>query len=234
MRFLMTAALIASAGCSSVKSEDVYTDALYANLTAISDGDGTRAEAVLRVGGAASTTYVQLTGGDTITVTGGAESSEMTETNLGNLYGYVADLAVQDEDTEFLFDLERTLDDGAPNSTCTLPAPLEILSPADGDSTSRGAASLTVTWDPSGENDDLLVSVSGDCFSNVEESVAGDPGTYTFEPGTLESFEGSEDETCSGTVTVLRKRAGTLDPGYGEGGEIYCGQQRTVDITVAP
>lgn len=234
MRFLMSAALLGAVGCSSVKSEDVYTDALYANLTAVSDGDGTRAEAVLRVGGAASTTYVQLTGGDKFTVTGGAESSDMTETNLGNLYGYVAELAVDDQDTEFLFNLQRSLDDGAPNSTCTMPPPLDIQSPADGDSTSRGAASLTVTWDPSGENDDIIVSVTGDCFSNAEESVAGDPGTYTFEPGTLESYEGSEDESCAGTVSVTRQRAGDLDPGYGEGGEITCAQQRTVDITVAP
>ena len=230
---LVALALLAT-GCESIESTDVLTDAIYADFVASSDGSTTHTTATLRTGGATSNTFVNLEGDDVLSVTADGLTQEMTEGYLGDIYVYDADFDLSAADTEFVFSLERTIDAGAPDSRCTLPEPFDLTLPEDGETYSRELDDLTVTWTPAGEQDLVRVTVSGDCMWDEVVDVEGDPGTVVIPAGTLLSLDEDNPAACDATVTVQRRRPGTLDAGFGEGGAIYGVQARTRSIRVDP
>jgi len=232
IRFLSIAAL--AAGCTSVDSGSVGTDGIYADLVATSDGGSTHTTATLRVGGATSNTFVNLEGDDALTVSADGTTQTMLESHLGDLYIYSSDFALSAEDTEFQFSLERSIDAGAPDSRCTLPAPFEITAPLDSDTFSRELDPITVSWTPSGTQDTIRISVSGDCLFDDVEDVSGDPGTFEISPGTIASIDESNPTSCDARITVQRRRVGTLDPGFGQGGSIYGVQDRELLLRSDP
>lgn len=221
-------------GCESVESEDVLTDGVFAEYTAVSEGAGARAQAVLRVGGAASNTFLNLEGGDVLSVTAGEESAELSEQNLGDYYFYTADLDAGAAGTEYDFAFTRTVDDGAPSSTCSMPDAFEVTSPEEDVVISRGAGSITVSWTESGKADGMEVHVKGDCIFDYVEAISGDPGTFVIEPGTLLTPDEQADQSCDATVELYRKRSGSLDAAFGEGGFIFAAQLRSVKIRLDP
>ncbi|MCB9762766.1 MAG: hypothetical protein H6739_23395 [Alphaproteobacteria bacterium] len=222
-------------GCESIESQDILTSGIYADLTVITDGDGARAQAILRSGGATSNTFVQLTGDDDLSVSAdGGEAVAMSEQNLGDIYSYTADLDEDAAGTEFTFAFTRTIDDGAPASTAVLPEPFNATGPAEDSTASRTADDITITWEPSGSADDMELKVHGDCFIDLSVPIEGDPGTYVVEAGTIESPDGTADQACDATITIMRKRSGSLDAGFGEGGVIYAAQSREIKIRMDP
>lgn len=236
-RMLILAALLAAAtACDSVESDDVLTDGIYVNYDAVNTGGATtEATAVFRVGGAASNTFVNLGGDDSVTVSvDGDEPTALSETNLGDLYSYVGTFQATAEDSSFAFALNRSIDEGAPASDCSLPAPLSLQTPADGATFSRPNDPIPVTWDNSGQADDLEVVLESDCIVTSVNAVSGDPGTFVIEAGSYTVFEDRQDEQCEATIKVRRIRTGTLDAGFGEGGRIACTQERTVSIRLDP
>lgn len=237
MRFpkLLVAALLGLPACAeSVESDDVLTDGIYAELRAEASEDGLRASATLLVGGP-SNTYVMLTGDDSLTVSAAGQTEEMTaQNNGGNVFRYTADLAATDEDTEVVFRFDRTIDDGAPDSRCTLPRAMTIEAPLDGDVFSRTQNDVVITWDTSGSSQPVELTVEGDCFDgDVNESFPDDPGSYTIPAGTLTSL-GDPPTACQATVRVSRRSSGSLDPGFGEGGLVVCSQVRTTTFRSDP
>lgn len=231
---LVAFGLLFTVGCESIDSTDILTSAIYADLAATSDGASTHATATLRSGGATSNTFVNLEGDDVLTVTAEGQTQEMDEGYLGDIYVYDADFALGAADTEFLFALERTVDAGAPDSRCTLPAPFELTAPKGGAPYSRELDDLTVSWTPAGEQDAVRVIVSGDCIWDEVVDVQGDPGTVVIPSGTLLSLDEDNPAACDATVIVQRRRAGTLDAGYGEGGTITGIQARQIEIRTDP
>ncbi|MCB9758223.1 MAG: hypothetical protein H6741_13895 [Alphaproteobacteria bacterium] len=235
-RHTLAAALILPTlvACESVESESVLTSGVYADLHAVSNGDATRATATLRTGGATSNTFLQLTGDDNLSVSvDGGEAEKMNEQNLGDIYSYTADFDAVNAGAEYVFAFNRLVDEGAPSSVAVLPEPFSVTEPAEDAVISRGAEAITVSWD-GGTDDAMLVKVSADCIYDHEVVVEGDPGTIVIEAGTLESPDGSADQACDATVTVSRRRTGSLDAGYGEGGLIYGAQDRGVKIRIDP
>lgn len=230
---LATLALLA-VGCESIESTDVMTDAIYADLVATSDGSSTHTAATLRLGGATSNTFVNLQGDDVLSVTAGGETKEMLEGYVGDIYIYNADFELSEADTEFIFSLDRSVDAGAPDSRCTLPEPLDVTAPAGGETFSRELDDLTITWTPSGEQDQIRVTVRGECMWDEVVDVNGDPGTLVITAGTILSLDDDNPAACNATVIVQRRRSGTLDPGYGEGGSIVGVQAREVSFRTDP
>lgn len=228
------AALALLAGCESIESTDVLTSAIYADLSATSDGTSTHALAVLRTGGATSNTFVNLEGDDVLTVTAEGETQELLESYVGDIYAYDADFDLSAQDTEFVFSLDRSVDAGAPDSRCSLPAPFEPTAPAAGEVYSRGQQDLTVSWTPSGEADEMRIVVKGDCLWQHVVAVDGDPGTAVIPAGTLDSLNEDDPQSCDATVTVQRLRFGTLDAAFAQGGTIYGVQAREVTIRSDP
>ena len=132
MRSLWFLTLLPLVACESVESKDVGTDAMSAQIEVISaDGASTRVNTTLRVGGLTSNTYVQLTGDDQLTADDGTGPIEMSYLSIGDYWTYIADFSVAAADTNFAVALVRSLDDGAPSSTATLPAPFDLTAPAE-------------------------------------------------------------------------------------------------------
>lgn len=235
LRFLAAAACIAPlVACEAVDSSNVLTDGMWAEMTAVSDGETTTATATLKVGGPASNTFVELVDDDTLTVAiDGAEPTELDASNLGDWFWYDTTTDLVAGGTSFDFAFLRTVDEGAPSTTCALPSPFEITGPEVDAEFSRANDAMTVQWD-GGSSDDIEVVVSSSCFVDLYVDVDGDPGTVVVEAGSYDVYEDDEDENCPATVTVKRIAPGTVDTGFGEGGESYGAQVRTVDVMLLP
>ncbi|MFT5587321.1 MAG: hypothetical protein ACI9VR_004930 [Cognaticolwellia sp.] len=219
--------------CESVSSSDVLTSGMYANLEVSADGSGSsRANAVLRVGGASSNVYVDLVDGDTLTVEQGGETVELEKSSVGEFRDYNADFDVDVVDTEFDFAFLRDVDDGAPSSVISLPAQFEITGP-EADATISRAEDLTFTWD-GGSDDSMRYSMDGDCVFSEGETLEGDEGTYTIPGGVIESLDENEPETCTMELVLRRARSSAVDDGFGEGGTAEGVQVRRLKIVSAP
>lgn len=236
MKKMLSLAVIASlVACESVDSTDVLTSGVYADIAATADGSGTTtASAVLRVGGGNSNTFLHIDGDDEVVASQGEDSTAMSEIEFGNYYSYVADFEIDAEDTEFLVGFNRTVDEGAPATSMTLPPLFELSGPEADITVAASDEDITISWDPADSADDMSWSIDGDCIASEGGTVDGDPGIAVIEAGTLEWWDEDEPATCEATITVTRSRAGSLDEGYGEGGTAYGRQQRSVSLLVAP
>lgn len=220
--------------CESVDSTDVLTSGMWADFSVTANGDGTSlTSATLKVGGDLSNTFVDLEEDDTLTVTSGEETKTLVERNLGDIYWYDTSFDTEAADTEFVFAFVRTVDDGAPASTITLPAPFAISAPTAAYIVKRGVDPLIVEWTPA-STDTVIVNVSGDCIDPVDETLSTDSGAYTFAAERIVTREDHETDSCEGTVTITRRRVGTLDPAFEEGGRVVGEQVRTVKIRLDP
>ncbi len=233
---LLLAAFPFFLGCEAVNSQDVLTSGVYADLDVTASGTGLSVvQAVLRVGGKHSNAYLSLSGDDTLTATSDGETRTLYEVSLGEYREYATDFQTDAADTAFQISFERTVDAGAPDSQLTLPAPFEVTAPASGSSFSRGTEDLQVEWSDSGTSDAMRWEATGDCIEYASGNIDGDNGVQTLEAGTLESAwtEDGADEPgdCTVTLTLWRSRNGTLDAGFGEGGEAKAHQVRTVELT---
>ena len=156
----------------------------------------------------------------------------MERSNLGSMVWYTTSFLTDVEGSEFNIAFDRDSDDNAPNSAATLPAPFEITVPTEGDTFSMAADKIDIAWNSSGTDDEMHVMLSGDCFYGQNITVDGDPGVYIIEAGILEPI--SDTDTCTGTLTLTRKRMGTVDNTYGEGGEFRALQVRNITINLQP
>lgn len=224
----------ANAGCSEdVPSDDVATDAVYASIGVLATGDGTSSVSTyLKVGGANSNTYLDLTDYDALITYVNGTSKSMSQS--GN--GYVTSFPYEAEDTPYRIAFVRTpppdgecAGDSAPNSTVLLPAPFAITAPAQDASVSR-ASPLSIQWSNSGGNDPMSFSVDAPCLQYYADDIENDNGSFTIPANTLLVI-GSANTACTATVTIHRNRDGELDPNYGEGGVISATQRRAVQFT---
>lgn len=221
--FLLTACT------ETVDSKNIRTGGISATIAAIAASDAsTSVTATLKVGGPASNTYVDLSGGDGIFVTVNDKRVQMEAQGSGV---YQADFATAAADTAFLVDLQRDADDDAPASQGTLPGPFSLVVPNM--STSR-AQSMTITWDPSGSKDDMTLNFNGTCIFNRTIDVAGDSGMQEVTGGTLTPTAPDKMETCDITVEMRRSRKGTPDLAFDPQSSFILEQTRTAKFTSTP
>lgn len=232
--FLLSSLLLAA--CEDVGSGDILTSGIYADLSVTATGDGTSiVSAKLKSGGPNSNTYVELEGNDVLTATANGETKTMEDEYLvdadQNFHRYVASFDTEAADTSFVVSFAREIDDGAPQSTITLPAPFEVDEPA---SSFQRSTAATIAWSPSGTSDHMRLTASGTCIYSYSIDISGDPGTYTLEGGTLEAVDDDEQQSCKVTYTLDRWREGSVDPGFGEGGTALGHQLRSVVVETLP
>lgn len=221
--------LLLSACTETVDSKDIRTGGIAAFITAKATTDAaTNVIASLKVGGAGSNTYVDLSGGDSIFAIGGGKRSEMEAQGTGT---YEVDFPTAAADTEFVVDLQREADDDAPSSKGTLPGPFSFQVPNM--STSR-AQNVTITWSPSGTMDDMTLELSGTCIFSRTIDIPGDTGTHMIPGGTLVSTNTDKPETCDINVEMVRSRKGTPDTAYDPDSTFILSQARTAKFTSAP
>lgn len=225
---------VVALGCEKADSTDIKTSGMYATFTAVNKGGATRVAGVLKTGGAVSNTFIQLGGNDKLFAAAKEEKKQLAEHHVGNFYEYDADLAANAENDEVVFSFERVApDESAPNSKVTLPKPLTITAPAASVIVKRSEP-LTVTWDNQGTTDRMIVEVTGDCVHYYKAEVSGDPGTFVIEANKIKPLNDQASAACSGMVKVSRTRAGTLDPAFGEGGQVTATQLREVSVRIDP
>lgn len=231
---------LGGAACEQVDSDEVATDAIHATMRITATGNGeSNARTWLKVGGANSNTYLDLTERDALIAYADQDSASMARDNSLGVISYVANFATDAEETPFKISFFRTHEEGAecngvsaPNSTVNLPAPFSITSPVPSTTYSRQSDAIPLAWDNAGRSDAMTWSATGDCIeSSFDNPISGDPGTYTFDAGT---FMTQSTAGCAVTITLERTRSGTLDPAYGEGGTIRAAQIRSVQINSQP
>ena len=160
---------IGAAACTDVKSEEVTTAGMYLDYTVVTQGEGTGSDVstLLRVGGATSTTYVDLSAGDQLSVAVNDEEAVLNQVSLGVVHSYVQRFEADVEGSDFALSFDRADQAGAPESVATLPAPFEVTLPeADAVfSRSNDTGEIVVTWD-NASDDRVNVTVHGDCFAS--------------------------------------------------------------------
>jgi hypothetical protein len=229
--FALLTSLGLFSGCTkeTVDSQNINTAGIAAliEVTATTDS-ATTVITTLKVGGAQSNTYVDLSDGDAIFAKAGATRVEMTGQSTGV---YEAEFNTAALDTEITVSLERKDDDAAPNSRGLLPGPFALTIGAS--SVSR-TADLAITWTPSGSNDDVTIELSGTCISGQTIDVPGDPGTHTITANTLKPINDMMPESCDVNVEVTRSRQGTADVAFDSESRFRMRQIRTSKFTSTP
>lgn len=149
---------------------------------------------------------------------------------------YAASLTQLDGGTVVNISLTRSDGGGAPNSTVTMPSPLEVSAPLAGTTVTAGQ-NLLITWAPSGTPDQMQVvmrTVVCDrtgAGNTVVTTLVGDPGnaTLSVDPSLLPPL--ASGEQCDVDVQVQRLVNGTVDPAFA-GGTFLARQLDVVRIVV--
>jgi hypothetical protein len=227
---LIAACAAATFGCSEedVDSSAIRTEGIYARFELVGDGNDTEVTADIRVGGDGGT-VIDLTGNDELVVTSGDERRTMS----GRDGDYSVTMSGSDDGQEFVIAFNRgPEDEGAPNSTAILPDGFTIGGISSGEEVSRDDA-VTVTWDPSGTDDDMRWSLDGDCLFE-EDGEMGDSGELDLTASIYDLHQDDEETTCEAKLIIERRRSGHLDPAYGEGGGVMAIQRRSIRFVSAP
>lgn len=232
MRRLLPALLLPA--CSSISSSEVLTADIEAAFTAESDGQDVHATATLRIAGSEETTWINLEDGDRLVVQAGEAEVEMSESFVGELYIYDADLSGVPAGTELIFRRERERARDALDSRCSLPEPLVLSAPEPVQTYSRQIDDIPVAWAPSGLEDPVRVVVNGDCLWDEVRELQGDPGEALIEAGSLVSLDEEDPRTCPARLYLQRRRVGSLDPELHADGTVLCQQVDATQFTSEP
>ena len=164
---LLSASL--SAGCKQeVESTDIRTTGVYPVIDVTAEGSGTsRVLVKLKVGGINSNTYLNLTGPDRLTATGGGATKELDSSGS---VSYAATFATEAAGPFVVSFIRGPEDDSAPNSTVDLPEPL-IISPLATTELSRATGDLVFTWTPGPAAGVIDSSLYGSCIDTMVETI---------------------------------------------------------------
>lgn len=232
----MPIAALGAVACTDVKSEEVTTAGMYLDYTVVTQGEGTGSEVntLLRVGGATSTTYVDLSVGDQLAVSVGDEESVLNQVSLGVVHSYQQRFDADAEGSEFTLSFDRADQTGAPASIAILPTPFEITLPIVDESFSRSVETgeVVIEWDSSSD-DRVNIAVHGDCFASYFALDEADMGNHSIPLSYFKDNEYDSVSTCSAEVSVERSRAGSVDREFG-GGSAQGVQRRTVTVQLEP
>ncbi len=231
-------ATLSLAGCKeTISSENIRTGgiAMVTEVTARSETHA-RVRTELLAGGDESNTGVILRGGDQLVAMAGDEEQVMDEVDDG-VYETVFENG--EGGTVFMVMLEREGDDDALDSEGTLPEPFEITSDFGDTPISRSEDEMEITWEPSGEDDDMDVDfddANGDegCIFSHDDDIPGDTGTFLVEADSLDSTDSDDPESCDVQATITRSREGSVDTALDEESTFVLRQLRRFTFVSAP
>jgi hypothetical protein len=138
---------------------------------------------------------------------------------------------VDEEGTEFVLSLLRgKIDDSAPASTVSLPAPFDFsVAPTEA---SRATEAIDLTWDPPATGN-VRWALEGDCIK-LASGMTPDDGAHSLAAGAIDTFESDMNESCTVAVDLTRSQSGEIDPAFTEGGSIVARQIRGASFTSNP
>ncbi|HWO25333.1 MAG TPA: hypothetical protein VNO30_41620 [Kofleriaceae bacterium] len=230
------AALTSATACKVTDSDNILTSGMYASMYASADGSGTTlVSASLYLGPPTDLIFIDLEGGDELLAHHAGQTKSMSEQIILNIVTHTASFPDDAADAQFDVEFRRDVDDGAPSTVLTLPAPFTLGGVPP--SVSRGAA-FGVNWTGSAM-DRMRWTAEGQCIQTASGTInavgTGDPASVTMAAGTFVKAPGaSVPDTCQVKVTVVRERDGRVDRGFGEGGTATGAQTRSVMFTSTP
>ncbi|HEY1548819.1 MAG TPA: hypothetical protein VGG28_13410 [Kofleriaceae bacterium] len=228
MKYLVLIGLLAA--CGDESSSSLLTSGMSAEITAQSDGTSTNVTAEVFAGDPLQLIYVDLGSGDQLVAHYDGNSNVMEQQQLLTIIAYVATFDDTHDGDTFTVALDRTLDGGAPNSTMTLPSSFD-LDPVP--ATASRAAAMSLTWSPTSD-DAMSWQIEGSCIETTTGTITTDTGSVTIPASMVVLASGSTQTSCDATLTVSRTEPGTLDHGFGHGGDATGEQTRTATFTTAP
>jgi hypothetical protein len=218
-----------AAGCrQQVESTDIRTSGVYPDIDVTADGSGsTRVQVRLKVGGAASNTFLDLTGEDRLQVTTGGVTKDMD----GSGVSYIATFPTEAAGPFVIAFLRGPADTSAPTTTVILPAPFAVTVPVR--EVSRATDDLAFTWAPTSGTGDIDESIGGSCVDLILETIPDD-GTATISRDQIHASAGGAGDACTVTVSLARSQSGQPDPAFTEGGSVTARQVRSTTFTSKP
>jgi hypothetical protein len=221
---------LALAACGDESSSSLLTSGMSAEITAESDGTTTNVTAELFAGDSLQLIYVDLGSGDQLVADYNGDSSVMQQQQLLTIIAYVATFDDTHDGDTFTVALDRTLDGGAPNSTMTLPPSFD-LDPVS--ATASRASAMSLSWSPTSA-EAMSWQIEGTCIETATGEIVSDTGSTTIPAAIVVLASGSTQTSCDATLTVSRTEPGTLDHGFGHGGNANGVQTRTATFTTTP
>lgn len=214
-----------SGACSetTVGSDTVRTQGIWASFEVKATGSNARLVAKLYVGGPNSDAIIYpLVGYDDLRVSvGGGEETSLSQTcQEKNSYcsSGLGDVAGRTVRVNF----SRGVDEeNAPDSEVTMPRAFSAA--VRSDEVVRGN---DIVLNLSGAADDLDYRVEGDCiFSRSGEVTNG-----RIPASAIRTTSRGEDDNCQVTVTLTSTAQGSVDPNFGKGGKFVAIQERKVSF----
>ena len=226
--------LIFGTACSDIKSSALNTSGIHADISAMVEDSQTKIEVVRRAGGANSTTYVELEGGDTLEATDGTDTNILGHSSFGVYHSYTTTFSVTTPETEFTISLLRESETEAPISIAEITEDFSITAPAEGAVHSR-QDSLLISWEAANpDNEVLYLEASGTCVFTITKELSLSDGSYTINNSDFDSINEEEaQESCELEIKLERRKTGTLDPAFGSG-SIVGGVRKIQTIRLDP
>lgn len=219
-------------GCTldEVNSDAIRTHGLFAEMLAISPGQGdTLVRVNLTVGGA-SGTRVELTGEDALVAEAGDDLVTLGRTGRGR---YEATLPGEDS-RDITVRLERGPDDSSAQGSVVLPEPYALHFETDVGGGVNRSTPVIISWDPPGaEGDTVEWSVDGDCIWS-DSGITPDDGVMTLQPEHVRVRPTQVGEECSVLVTLDRSVKTDVDPQFVPGSSLRGIQRRAIDFVSTP
>lgn len=248
--FLIIASL---GGCGKTESENVKSKGVHAEIDLIAQGDGySKIRVRLQVGESGLLrTDLELSSGDRLIAYAKGLSQELSKSTgiFGDIFdflfgiSYVTTLPFDDDGALFQVAFERSDGFDAPNSRVTLPDAFSITT-AD-DLVYTDSDLVVVNWEPFNSPEKMSIEYRFDCEDVNFNSLVGSYTLLAPDSGQLDmpvaeiltrggqSAMADFTNGCDLEITLVRKRKGTIDPNYGEGGHIYAQQRRMIEARIA-
>lgn len=217
IRRMSAVALALCAGCTTKSLSEYRTSEIQAEMRAAATSNGKTTVNVSLHDASSSLTYLQLTTDDKLEATFGDNTQPLHETSLLGAVGYSASFDGDAGESVFHVRFSRTRDDGAPDSSASLPTPFTLR--ALSWSTHSRAEAMTISWTSDFSVDAMQLTVTGPCIDQYD-AVIGAVGTgqFVIPAGALAKRASDGDQQglgeCDATVSVSRSRAGSVDPAF--------------------
>jgi hypothetical protein len=236
MKHLFYLSTLITMACSDVKSSTLDTAGMYLEYDVTTEGEGSYVNVVLRAGGAFGS-FVDLDGGDQliVSVVDGDESSILDASSFLTLHSYDSSFSTDTAGSVFELNFDRETQTDAPSSQATLPEPFTLTAPTAELVISRSEQldeELEISWDGT-SNEDMIITIDGDCFSTYSEIETDDSGVHSVPISIFSEGETDSTSSCTARITVERILEGSVDAAF-EGGSSFGRQVRAIDITIEP
>ncbi|KZN54341.1 hypothetical protein [Pseudoalteromonas luteoviolacea] len=236
---LAISALLVGCSTSTTESENVKTEAIWADIYVTSQGESSRVIAELNVS-SRNGNNIQLSDKDKLEASAAGVTKDLKQDDDFFDIDYRATFNTAQENTQFTVRFVRGETNEILETSLKLPAPLKIITPQKNQSFFR-KETVEINWTPDDATDtalDLMLTIT--CKNNEGNNTStgttvrsiDDDGSYSIN---LETLDGLVDpqinskKACEGEVFMERIRYGVLDSKFADSSRARAIQERYSD-----